>query len=76
MAHIKSAYQKLSGGDPRAESSSGLLVVGMHRSGTSAVTGVLHNFGYNVGQSLLPGNEFNEKGYFEDTSIVTENENS
>lgn len=75
MAHIKSAYQKRSGGDPRAESSSGLLVVGMHRSGTSAVTGLLHNFGYNVGQSLLPGNEFNEKGYFEDTSIVIENEN-
>lgn len=43
----------------------------MHRSGTSALTGLLHQFGLHAGNHLFPANEFNERGYFECADIVT-----
>ncbi len=44
-----------------------LLVLGMHRSGTSATTGVLNLMGAYVGPdgSTVPANEFNPRGHFE-----------
>ena len=47
-----------------------LIVLGMHRSGTSAMAGVLSKLGFNPGKTLLSGNQFNERGYFEDECIV------
>ena len=47
-----------------------LLVLGCHRSGTSAVTGLLHEAaGLFLGDTLPPG-EDNPKGYFESLAIV------
>ena len=46
------------------------LVLGMHRSGTSALAGLVAELGFDVGKNLLPGNEFNEKGYYENEAIV------
>lgn len=51
-----------------------LVVLGMHRSGTSALTGVLQRLGFAAGKSLIPANEFNSRGYFEDVRIITRNE--
>lgn len=44
-----------------------ILVMGVPRSGTSAVAGVLHHLGVNMGEGhLQPGNEWNPRGYYED----------
>ncbi len=47
-----------------------LLVLGMHRSGTSAVAGALAYAGAAPPRNLLPANSFNERGYFESTPIT------
>ena len=47
-----------------------LVVLGMHRSGTSALAGVLTLLGFQAGKTLLPANGFNERGYFEDSLLV------
>lgn len=47
-----------------------IVILGMHRSGTSAIAGFLATVGFNVGKTLLPTNEYNEKGYFESRLIV------
>lgn len=41
----------------------------MHRSGTSALTGVLNQLGFAAGKAQMPANEFNARGYFEDARI-------
>src|ERR1700754_1963530 len=46
------------------------LVLGMHRSGTSALAGFVSHLGFDVGERLLPTNEFNQKGYFENEAVV------
>lgn len=46
-----------------------VVVLGAHRSGTSAVAGILHHLGVNMGGRLLPANEKNSKGFFEDLDI-------
>lgn len=45
-----------------------LLVLGMHRSGTSALTGMLATLGLSVPGELLPAEDYNEKGLFENKS--------
>jgi hypothetical protein len=48
----------------------GLVILGMHRSGTSALTGVLHILGANLGGELLPAvPNVNDKGYWENRDI-------
>ncbi len=46
-----------------------IAVLGMHRSGTSAMAGVLNILGVDLGQTFLPPNEYNEKGYWEHADI-------
>lgn len=50
-----------------------LVVLGMHRSGTSAMAGVLSRIGFGVGASLLLPNQYNPRGYFENKLLVDEN---
>jgi glycosyltransferase involved in cell wall biosynthesis len=52
-----------------------VIVLGMHRSGTSAITRGLELFGVDLGQNLLAANEYNPKGYFEDNQLVNINDN-
>lgn len=53
-----------------------LLVLGMHRSGTSALTGALSLAGANPGPSLMPAvAEVNPKGFWEHQEIVAIHEN-
>lgn len=47
-----------------------VVVLGMHRSGTSAVAGALSCLAIDFGHQLTPGSEDNSKGYWEHTEIV------
>jgi hypothetical protein len=51
-----------------------ILVPGMHRSGTSALTGTLSLLDIYLGKDLMPGNLANKKGYFENTTLFKINE--
>ena len=46
------------------------LVLGMHRCGTSALAAVISRLGFDLGKNLLPGNEFNARGYYENEKLV------
>lgn len=50
------------------------LVLGMHRSGTSAVTQLLALAGADLPQNLMPGDEHNAQGYFEPWRIALFND--
>lgn len=49
-----------------------LFVIGMHRSGTSAVTGMLTRLGVDAPaeDDLVPATQFNERGHFESKSLM------
>lgn len=52
-----------------------VVVLGMHRSGTSAITRGLKVLGVDLGDNLLPAESGNnEKGFFEDATITAYNE--
>ena len=51
-----------------------LLVLGMHRAGTSALTRVLSLCGARLPRDLLPANEGNPSGYWEPRGVVELNE--
>ena len=51
-----------------------IVVVGMHRSGTSAITRSLLCTNVEIGNNLIEGAYDNEKGYWEDSDIVYLNE--
>src|SRR5437879_5732793 len=50
------------------------LILGSGRSGTSMLAGMLHGAGYYMGTHLIPADESNPKGYFEDDEINAINE--
>ena len=47
-----------------------VAVVGMHRSGTSLATEILLRLGAHTREALLPANDFNARGYWEDSDVV------
>lgn len=47
-----------------------LFVLGMHRSGTSALTGTLQHLGVELGRPLIAPGADNPKGYFEHAHVV------
>lgn len=49
------------------------LIIGMHRSGTSALTGLLSSLGVFPGGELMPASPSNPKGYFENVNVYTFN---
>jgi Uncharacterized protein conserved in bacteria len=50
------------------------LVLGMHRSGTSAVTQLLSLAGAELPENVMPGDEYNAQGYFEPWKIALFND--
>jgi hypothetical protein len=50
--------------DPRL-----VVVLGMHRSGTSTIARSLQVMGVELGSNFLPPDQHNERGYWEDTDI-------
>ncbi|OOE73698.1 glycosyltransferase [Salinivibrio sp. ML290] len=51
-----------------------VVVLGMHRSGTSALTKALEVLGVSLSENLMPEGEFNPKGHWEDLDIVAIND--
>ncbi|MFC2970559.1 sulfotransferase family protein [Acidimangrovimonas pyrenivorans] len=51
-----------------------VVVLGMHRSGTSALAGVLGQLGCDLPQDLMPPTEDNPKGYFESNKVYRLND--
>jgi hypothetical protein len=51
-----------------------LLVAGVHRSGTSAITRVLSLAGVDLPRTMMPANEANVRGYFESRLIYEAHE--
>src|SRR3989339_1460197 len=51
-----------------------VLVLGMHRSGTSVLAGTLNIMGADLGKNILPPDKSNERGYFENSKIYQINE--
>ena len=54
----------------QAMSRKAIVVLGMHRSGTSALCGALDVLGVNFGQRLAPATKDNQKGHWEHPEIV------
>ena len=52
----------------------GLLVLGMHRSGTSIVGGLINKMGLKTGSPLIQPAKDNEKGFFERIDVVLQND--
>jgi hypothetical protein len=54
----------------------GVLVLGMHRSGTSALAGALEAMGFDLGpeDDVMPADIGNPEGYFELLSVVRAND--
>ncbi len=50
------------------------MVLGMHRSGTSALTRVLNLLGADLPEDLIPANRFNRSGYWEPSQVVALND--
>ena len=57
-----------------AATSTGLFVLGMHRSGTSALTRVLNLLGMHLGDQLLGAREGNAAGHWEPIPVIELNE--
>ena len=51
-----------------------IIVLGMHRSGTSLVAGILHQLGVHMGDNLIGPRPDNPKGFFEDERVVQIND--
>ena len=47
-----------------------VIVLGMHRSGTSAMARLVQELGMNVGANLLPATDGNVYGHFEDEAFI------
>ena len=52
-----------------------IIVLGMHRSGTSVCAGILNLLGVDLGQNMLATQYDNPQGYFENSQIWRINEN-
>ena len=48
-----------------------VIILGMHRSGTSALSGALAQMGVDFGKRLTSPSRHNPKGYLEHPEIVT-----
>ena len=52
----------------------GLIVLGMHRSGTSIIGGLINRMGFQTGGPLIQPAKDNEKGFFERIDVVLQND--
>ncbi|QGM44697.1 hypothetical protein [Methylocystis heyeri] len=60
--------------DPRVARKTAVLVLGMHRSGTSSIAGAVAKLGAKAPNNLLPNAADNERGFFESQSIADLND--
>ncbi len=74
MALASPYYQRMVNDISCPQQSSVLLILGMHRSGTSAVARAVESFGLSLGDRLLGSAPDNPKGYWEDADGVALNQ--
>lgn len=72
---VRGFFAKMFDGGPRAHPvlrNDPVFIIGMHRSGTSALGGVLDALGLNTGKTVMPANpeRGNPKGFFENQAMV------
>jgi O-antigen biosynthesis protein len=72
LAHKTNADLRPSSGRARLKlaGSTAVIVLGMHRSGTSALAGMLHRLGVVLGERLMAPSPDNPRGYWEHGEIV------
>jgi len=58
------------GTQTHAGATTAILVLGMHRSGTSAIARLLNLRGANLGRDLLPAKADNERGFWENRAVL------
>ena len=58
----------------KPKNKTGLLILGMHRSGTSALTRVLSLLGYALPKNVTGSSEGNETGHWESALIAETND--
>lgn len=51
-----------------------LCILGMHRSGTSLITGICNLLGVEIGSDFLEANQDNEKGFWEHRAVIETHE--
>ncbi len=51
-----------------------IIIVGPHKSGTSAVAGAIYKLGVDLGEKLLNADAYNIYGHFEDTEFIKIND--
>ncbi len=59
---------------PKPTTRTAIIVLGMHRTGTSAIGGVIAHLGATAPRSLMPPTPDNPKGYWESTAIMRFND--
>ena len=62
-------YSAVSAKKPKKITRQAIIVLGMHRTGTSAVSGVLAKLGVQAPRSLMPATQDNPKGYWESRQL-------
>src|SRR3954462_7423971 len=72
--HVKTMTETSGSAAPADAGRTTYLVLGMHRSGTSAVTQLLSLAGARLPRNLMPGDEHNARGYFEPWRIANFND--
>lgn len=50
------------------------VIIGMHRSGTSTISGIIHLLGFSLGKNVLPPSIDNPRGNFENKAILNFND--
>ncbi len=56
------------------ENQRAIIVLGMHRSGTSAISGGIANMGVEFGDHLMPAAPDNPRGFWENEGVVEIND--
>ncbi len=57
--------------DPIAQEKTALLILGMHRSGTSALARICNLLGFDLGSTVAPARSDNETGFWENDAVVS-----
>ena len=60
--------------ESRDSSATAVFILGMHRSGTSAITQAVKVLGFELSENLMPAKPDNVKGFWEDWDVVNLNE--
>jgi hypothetical protein len=61
--------------DRSLDAAIGVIILGMHRSGTSVLGGLINKMGLKTGGPLIQAAEDNAKGFFERIDVVLQNDN-